>query len=162
MAQIFADLGHFLARSPAFERNAIKPLLAQRAFSSPKGRKDKESAMQDNLQPIIHKTRLLGLKVNVAKSGLCMGDVAQIDWLPDGNIGLFAPVRRMRFGFLPTNGVGLVGHLDEDAADHVRAALAQGGTLRGRIVTLTPEYLGAEGGAAVYVSIWGNIAFIRE
>lgn len=114
--------------------------------------------MQDILQPIIHKTSVQGLQVNVASSGLSIGDSAHLERLQDGRIGIFAQAKRWRFGVFPHRGNTLIGSLSDESAARISDALDTGGTLRTRIVGLTPEHLMLDGHAMVDVSIWGNLA----
>jgi hypothetical protein len=114
--------------------------------------------MQDILQPIIHKTSVQGLQVNVASSGLSIGDSARLERLVDGRIGIFAQAKRWRFGVFPHRGNTLIGSLSDESAARISDALDSGGTLRTRIVGLTPEHLMLDGHASVDVSVWGNLA----
>jgi hypothetical protein len=114
--------------------------------------------MQDILQPIIHKTPIVGLRVNVAQSGLCIGDTAQLGRLDNGRIGIFAQASRRLFGIFPHRAVTCLGSLTDEAEQRIATALDTGGTLRIRIVGLTPEHLSQEDGPQIHVSVWGNLA----
>ncbi len=110
--------------------------------------------MRDPQQPILAMTRLVELQVHVARTGLSIGDPAQAHPLPDGQIGIFAPVQRYRLGILPHRPLRLLGLLTPNAASLIAPALGAGEPFRIRIVGLTPEHLGPD--PEIHVSIWGD------
>ena len=112
--------------------------------------------MQDILQPIIHKAPVLGLRVNVARTGLCIGDPAELRLLEDGQIGIFAPVRKRLLGLIPRSVLLHLGHLGPQASAIIGDAIHHGHHLRVRIVGLTPEHLSPVAGPEVHISIWGD------
>ena len=112
--------------------------------------------MQDILQPIIHKAPVMGLRVNVTRTGLRIGDAAQLHLLTDGQIGIFAKGRKRLLGIFPRKVLLHLGHLGPAAVAIIGGAIAQGQHLRVRIVALTPEHLSKEAGPEVHISIWGD------
>lgn len=112
--------------------------------------------MQDIMQPLIHKAPVLGLKVNVTRTGLCIGDPAELHLLPDGQIGIYAPARQRFLGIIPRKVLLHLGQLGPAATAIIGEALQRKIHLRVRIVGLTPEHLSASTGPEVYISIWGD------
>lgn len=112
--------------------------------------------MQEILQPIIHKAPVLGLRVNVTRTGLCIGDPAGLQLMDDGQIAIFAPVRKHFLGLIPHRSLAQLGHLGPAAAEIVAPALQHGDHLRVRIVDLTPEHLSTSDGPEVHISVWGD------
>ncbi len=110
--------------------------------------------MRDSQQPILPMTRLVDLHVNVARTGLSIGDAAQAHPMTDGRIGIFAPVQRYRLGVIPHRPLRLLGLLTPAAAYLIAPALTAGEPFRIRIVGLTPEHIGPE--PEIHVSIWGD------
>ena len=110
--------------------------------------------MHDPMQPILPMTRLVGLQVHVARTGLSIGDTATAALLPEGMVGIFAAVQRYRLGLIPYRPLRLLGLLAPAAAGLIAPALVAGETFRIRIVGLTPEHLAPE--PEVHVSIWGD------
>lgn len=117
--------------------------------------------MQDILQPIIHKAPVMGLRVNVTRTGLCINDPAELRLLTDGQIGIFAPVRKRFLGIIPWRSEAHLGHLGPAAVAIIGEAIQQGQHLRVRIVGLTPEHLSASTGPEVHISIWGDAARLQ-
>ncbi|NJM83689.1 MAG: hypothetical protein HC844_15595 [Tabrizicola sp.] len=112
--------------------------------------------MSDNKLPIIHKAPVEGIRMNVARAGLAIGDEAQIDRLSDGRIGVFARVRKPLFGVFTRRKTELLGHLGPMAEDLLSLPLSQGSSLRIRIVDLLPEHLANGYPPEVYISVWGD------
>jgi len=110
--------------------------------------------MQDPMQPILPMTRLIDLQVNVARTGLSIGDTAAAFVDDAGRVGIAAPVQRYLLGLIPRRPLRLLGYLTPAAADLVAPAMRAGEPFRIRIVGLTPEHLGPE--PQVDVSIWGD------
>lgn len=120
------------------------------------GEDEKAVAMQDILQPLVHKAAVLGLRVNVARTGLCIGDPAELRLMADGQIGIYAPVRRRFLGVFPRRVLLHLGQLGPAASGVIGDAMQRGQHLRVRIVGLTPEHLSSANGPEVYISIWGD------
>ncbi len=112
--------------------------------------------MQDILQPIIHKAPVMGLLVNVTRTGLCIGDPAELRLLTDGHIGIFALARQRLLGIFPRKAMQHLGHLGPAAVAIIGEAMQQGQHLRVRIVGLTPEHLSASTGPEIHISVWGD------
>lgn len=112
--------------------------------------------MQDNLQPLIHKAAVTGLRINVTRAGLCINDPAELHMLPDGQTGIFAMARQRFLGALRARSLLHLGNLGPTASSLIATALQDGRHLRVRIVGLTPEHLAPEGGAEVWISVWGD------
>lgn len=110
--------------------------------------------MPDPLQTILPMTRLIELRVHIARTGLSIGDTAEAALMTDGRIGIFAPVQRYRLGLIPHRPTRLLGLLTPAAASLIAPALGAGEPFRIRIVGLTPEHLGPE--PEIHVSIWGD------
>lgn len=111
--------------------------------------------MQDIIEAIIHKAPVRDLAIHIGKSGLCLGDRADLRLMPDGSVGVFCMARRRIFLFAQSV-ERRIGHLGPQASAIVTPALAQGETLRVRIVGLTPEHLARDGHADVHISVWGQ------
>ena len=112
--------------------------------------------MHDQLHPILHKAAVSSLAVNVARTGLSIGDTAELHLMEDDSIGVFAERRRRLFGVFPRKSLLFLGLLDAAATATLTPALHQGGHLRIRIVGLTPEHLSPTGIPEAYVSVWGE------
>lgn len=113
--------------------------------------------MHDLLQPLIHKAAVHNIAVNVARSRLSIGDMAELHPLPDGRIGVFVQLRRRFLGLIPRQVTVLIGVLGPHACALIAPAVERGELLRVRIVGLTPEHLTAEGrGPEVHISVWGD------
>jgi hypothetical protein len=106
--------------------------------------------------PLIHKAPVEGLVVNVAQTGLAIGDTAWLDRLTDGRIGVFGRLRKPILGLIPRLKPGLVGHLGPMAEEIVAPSLAHGDALRVRIIDLVPEHLANGFPPEVYISVWGD------
>jgi len=118
--------------------------------------------MQENLQPLLHKSPLHELRVNVARAGLCIGDTAELALMDNGQVAIFAKVRKRFLGIIPHQGQAQLGQLSPQAAKLIAPALHHGHHLRVRIVGLTPEHLSASTGPEVHVSVWGDRARLEE
>ena len=112
--------------------------------------------MSDQKLLLLHKAAVEGLSIQVARSGLSMGDAARLVRCEDGRIGVFARFRQPLFGLIPRWREGLIGHLGELAAEIVAPSLDHGDMLRVRIVALVPEYLANGGPPEVHLSVWGD------
>lgn len=113
--------------------------------------------MQDLLQPLIHKAAVHDITVNIARTGLSIGDEAELHELPDGRIGVFARVSRRFLGMFPRQTKLPIGVLGPGAGRLIAAAVIRGESLRVRIVGLTPEHLAPEGsGPEIHISVWGD------
>ncbi|MEF3046085.1 hypothetical protein [Pseudotabrizicola sp. L79] len=113
--------------------------------------------MQDLLQPLIHKAAVHDIAVHVARTGLSIGDEAELHLLPDGRVGVFALLHRRLFGLIPRRVSLLLGNLGPQARELLERAVESDDPLRVRIVGLTPEHLVSEGGQPeIHISVWGN------
>ncbi|MFN4170220.1 MAG: hypothetical protein ACK4GW_00575 [Pseudorhodobacter sp.] len=112
--------------------------------------------MQDILQPILHKTPLIGLCRGINRSGLSIGDTAKLLPTAEGGIEVAAQMRR-RFLLVSRRQLCVIGQLGPAATRLVAPLLARSETLRVRIVGITPEHLAPDGRAEVHVSVWGHI-----
>jgi len=112
--------------------------------------------MQDILQVLIHKAPVQELKLHIGKSGLCIGDAAELQLQTDGKIAIFAQAKRPLMGLLPRRSLRHLGQLDPAATAVMAEPLRHGDHLRVRIVGLTPEHLSPSGAAEVYISVWSN------
>ena len=108
--------------------------------------------MQHALHPILGKARVHGLALNVAKSGLCLNDPAELHIDADGQLQVHARIRRKLLGLIPRSMQRVVGHLGPRTTTLLLPYLQDETPLRLRIVGLTPEYIAAP---EVFVSIWG-------
>lgn len=113
--------------------------------------------MQHVIQPLIHKAQVMGLAVNVARTGLCLNDPAELRMLDEGRIGVYAVIRRPFLGVIPRNSRLYLGHLGPAAAGLVAPHMMREQPLRVRIVGLTPEHLAGEAAAEIHVSVWGEL-----
>lgn len=112
--------------------------------------------MIDTLQPILPKTPVLGIKCHVGRSGLCIGDRADLRLSDSGEVELLAQIRRRFLGLVPYRRAERLGHLGPIVARILAPALAYGHPLRVRIVGITPEHLCGPTGPEVHVSVWGD------
>ncbi|MDN5785959.1 hypothetical protein [Pseudorhodobacter sp.] len=110
--------------------------------------------MHEIIEPLIHKASVSGLCVQIRKTGLSIGDVAELGLADDGRIAVYA--RIVKRGFLLRRPVrALVGYLGHQASQILTPALRRGAPLRVRVVSLTPEHLAPGGKAEMSVSVWG-------
>lgn len=113
--------------------------------------------MNDLLQPLIHKAEVRELAVHVGRTGLSIGDRAELVALDDGRVGVVARVRRRFLGLIPGTRAVLIGTLGPEGSRLVGPAVGRAEPLRVRIVGLTPEHLAEAGrGPEVHVSVWGD------
>lgn len=113
--------------------------------------------MQDMLQPLIHKAAVHSICVNVARTGLSIGDTAELVPLPDDRIGVFVHLHRKFLGLFPRQIRVLIGTLGPTATELIAPVVALQEQLRVRIVGLTPEHLAVPPmGAEVHISVWGD------
>jgi hypothetical protein len=112
--------------------------------------------MADAKLPLIHKAPVEGLTVHVARTRLAIGDTAWLDWLADGQVGVFAVVRQRVLGLMLWRRPSLIGHLGPLAEEIVAPSLDHGDTLRVRIIDLVPEHLANGFPPEIYISVWGN------
>jgi len=110
--------------------------------------------MPQTLLPLIHKAKLQGLTVHVARSGLSLGDEAQVQSLADGTVGVMARVRARLLGLWPVHRMRVIGHFGPKASALLLPELDKGEALRVRVVGVTPEFLAGPEGAEVHVSVW--------
>lgn len=119
-------------------------------------REQKAQNMQDNKLPLLPKSPVMGVQIHVGRSGLAMGDTAQLLRLEGGSIGIFAKVSVSLLGFIPWRSLRLIGQLSPEAEAVVGPSLDHGDELRVRIVGLNPEHLAGGRPPEVYVSVWGD------
>ena len=112
--------------------------------------------MIDTLHPVLPKTPVFGLRCHVGKSGLCIGDPAELRLSDSGEVELMAKIRRRFLGLAPYRRVERLGHLGPVVARILAPALAYGHPLRVRIVGITPEHLCGPAGPEVHVSVWAD------
>jgi hypothetical protein len=121
-----------------------------------KPEQEKARQMKDVLQVLIHKAPVQGLLLHIGKSGVCMGDAAELHLQPDGKIGIFAQAKRPLLGIFPRRSLRHLGFLGPVATTVMTEPLQRSDHLRVRIVGLTPEHLSPTGAAEVYISVWSN------
>jgi len=112
--------------------------------------------MSDAKLALIRKTRVEGIAVHVNRAGLAIGDVAWLEPLSDGRIGVFAQINRRFLGLITRWRPGFLGHLDPLAEEIVAPSLAHGDRLRVRIIDLVPEHLAHGNPPEVHISVWGD------
>lgn len=132
--------------------------LALCGVCSPIGNQNKKKAarMQDILQVLIHKAPVQDVQLHIGKSGLCIGDAAELHLQGDGKIAIFAQAKRPLLGVLPRRALRQLGQLGPAATAVMTEPLQHGDHLRVRIVGLTPEHLSPTGAAEIYISVWSN------
>jgi hypothetical protein len=118
--------------------------------------------MIETLHPILPKTPVLGLRLHIGRSGLCIGDPATLHLSETGEVELIALVRRQHFGIFRSSGPSALGHLGPVVARMLVPALQAGSPLRVRIVGLTPEHLCGATGPEVHVSVWADPRHLRR
>lgn len=111
--------------------------------------------MQDIIEPIIHKAAVSNLEISFRKSGLSIGDVAELHLCDDGRIAVYAHISRRRFLFRRLS-LTRIGHLVAQAGPLLIPALRRGDHLRVRVVGLTPEHLSPDGTPEMFISVWGT------
>lgn len=109
--------------------------------------------MQHALHPILGKARVHGLAVNIASSGLCLNDPAELQVGTEGQLQVLARIRRRFLGLVPRQVLRVIGHLGPRSTTLLLPYLEDETPLRLRIVGLTPEYIAQP---EVFVSIWGQ------
>lgn len=110
--------------------------------------------MPQTLLPLLHKAKVQGLRVQVARSGIALGDEAQAVAMEDGSIGILALVRAPMLGLIPMRRQRVIGQFGPRATELLRPELDRGEALRLRVVGLTPEFLAGPEGAEIHVSVW--------
>mgnify|MGYP003600899331 CR=1 FL=1 len=96
--------------------------------------------MQDILQPLINKAQIRGLRVNVTKTGLCIGDTAHLRLLEDGQIAVYARGNQPWLGFIPRSRTLRLGQMGPSPSRQAEVFVSVWGTLP---PSLTPPPLGA-------------------
>lgn len=138
-------------------RGVLNSLALRRVCSPIGNQKNKTAAqMQDILQVLIHKAPVQELQLHIGRSGLCIGDAAELQLQADGKIGIYAQAKRPLLGVLPRRSLRHLGFLGPAATAVMTDPLRHSDHLRVRIVGLTPEHLSSTGGAEVYISVWSN------
>jgi len=113
------------------------------------------------MQPIIHKAAI-ALDLDPISSGISPGDRALLSLNADATASVFVErPSRVPFGLGKPRLVS-AGRLGKRATDLLRPALESKAELRVRIVEVEPAHLRRSGQAAVFVSVWGNIADIAR
>lgn len=112
--------------------------------------------MPDLMRPILAKAQILGLRHHIGRSGLCIGDSAELHLSETGDLAISANVRRRFLGILPYRRQEQLGHLGPVVARILAPALQDGHPLRVRIVGITPEHLSGDRSPEVHVSVWGD------
>ena len=82
--------------------------------------------MTETLQPLIHKAQLLGLRIHIARAGLCLGDAARALPLEDGSVGVEADIRSPFLGLVPRRRAVILGHLGPAASRILAPSIAEG------------------------------------
>lgn len=116
--------------------------------------------MQNVKQPIIHKAPVMGLSINVNKTGLCLNDTAYVRLIANGQIGVYAFARNRIFGVFRRKTPVFLGHLGPAATQIILPSLRNNDPLRVRIVGLNPEHLARGDGAEVHISVWGDLKHV--
>src|SRR5690606_27988007 len=106
--------------------------------------------MAERLDPILPQVPVEGIAVHIAKSGIGMGDTAQAVLMPDGRVGVYALVKKRWLGLFSTRKLGYLGHMGPIPEQVLAPALAEGVSMRLRIVVLTPEHLATNGPPEIY------------
>ena len=112
--------------------------------------------MQQTPVTILAKTPVFGLQVNLARSGLCIGDNAEVILDDFGRVVVSAPVRQRLLGLLPLTRARPLGHLGPVVDRIIGPMIEEGRDLRVRIVGITPEHLSGQRGPELFVSVWGT------
>jgi hypothetical protein len=112
--------------------------------------------MQDILQPILHSTKVEALCRGINRTGLSIGDPAELIPTAEGGVEVAARINR-RFLLIKRRQLCVIGRLGVSASRLVAPLLGRPEALRVRIVGITPEHLAPDGRAEMQVSIWGHI-----
>lgn len=110
--------------------------------------------MPQTLLPLIHKAKVQGLTVHIARSGIALGDEVEALALEDGVVGVRAKVRARMLGVLPMRRSRVIGHFGPKASQLLLPELDRGEGMRLRVVGLTPEFLAGPSGPELHVSVW--------
>lgn len=152
-----AETGHTPRRHHAPIDSPLGLALAQASHPRPnRPTQLKAAPMQDNLQPLIHKAPVTGLRVSVTRTGLCINDPAELRLLSDGQIAIFAMGHNGFLGQLRPKCRLHLGTLGPAASSLILPAVQDDRHLRVRIVDLVPEHLAPETGPEVWISVWGD------
>ena len=109
------------------------------------------------MQAIIHKAEV-DLIIDPVSAGICPSDKASLVLNPDATVNVFVekPVR-LAFRAGATRLIH-IGKLESLAAEALTPALKSSTHLRIRIVEVEPQHVTRTGKAAVFLSVWGNVA----
>lgn len=111
--------------------------------------------MQETPIPLLAKAPVYGLQVHIGRSGLSIGDEAQVTLDAERKIIVTAMVRQRRFGVFKLSRLRQLGHLGPVVDRILLPHLESGQDLRVRVVGITPEHLSGDRGPEVFVSVWG-------
>ena len=117
--------------------------------------------MIESLHPVLPKTPILGLRVHVGRSGICIGDPATLLLTETGEVVLLAVVKRRYLGLFPYRQKVRLGQLGPVVSRILTPAIRQGSQMRIRIVGLTPEHLCGVEGPEIFVSVWADPLALR-
>lgn len=125
----------------------------------------KGQTMNEPLQTILAKTTLSEVFVHIGRAGLSIGDAAELALLDNGQIGVFAEVRRRWLGLWPRQVLTLIGLIAPQDSAALTPFLRRGTPLRVRVVALTPEHLasGKPDSATrteISLSVWGSVPVV--
>ena len=113
------------------------------------------------MQPIIHKAAI-ALDLNPVSSGISPGDRAWLSLNPDATVSVLVErPSRLPFG-LGKPKLFIAGKLGTRATYLLRPALESRADLRVRIIEVEPAHLSRSGHAAVFISVWGNVADVAQ
>ncbi len=112
--------------------------------------------MHDMIEPILPQVPVEGIGLHIGRSRLSMGDAVTPRMMEDGQVGIWARVRRPWAGLVPLWRETRLGHLGPMVSQILAPALDEGMPLRMRVVMLTPEHLAGSGVPEIHVSVWGD------
>lgn len=109
------------------------------------------------MQAIVHKAEV-DLIIDPVSAGICPSDTASLVLNPDATVNVFVekPVR-LPFRAGATRLIH-IGTLESLTAEALTPALKSSAHLRVRIVEVEPPHVTRTGKAAVFLSVWGNVA----
>ena len=117
--------------------------------------------MRDIIEPILPQIPVEEIALHIGRSRLSIGDKVTPRLTKDGQVGLWARVRRPWLGLVPMWRDTYLGHLGPVASQILAPAVERGTVLRMRVVVLHPEHLSGGRPPEIHVSAWGDPRLLK-